>query len=336
MLADRGDRDDLHREVEIPHHPADEGELLRVLLPEEGRIGCRQVEQLGDDGEHPVEVLGPEGALQHVAHRPRGDPHLRLAARVDLGRGRGEDHVRAFLPGDLQIGLQGARVALQVLTGAELERVDEDRHHDLTQRTHPVPGRAHQRGVALVQRTHGHDDGPVARARQGAQFGSRTDDARRHAPASPSRPSPRSAPPSSPRPSRSPRPSSGSSPGVRGAPPAGPAPPDEPSSGGVAGRARRRQHVQQRLGGPGPQQTVRQGPVGGRAGHRQISGHRPRCAATQLLDVRRDGARVTAGHRAGQRGVTGAQRALSRAAPSSGPSILSGACTPVARSRSID
>src|SRR5690606_38843280 len=56
LLADRGDADDLDVEVQVPHHAADEGELLGVLLAVEGEVGAGEVEQLGDDGEHAVEV----------------------------------------------------------------------------------------------------------------------------------------------------------------------------------------------------------------------------------------------------------------------------------------
>ena len=52
-------------------HPPDEQQLLRVLLAEVGEVGPRQVQQLGDDGEHAVEVPGPGGALQPVAEPAR-------------------------------------------------------------------------------------------------------------------------------------------------------------------------------------------------------------------------------------------------------------------------
>src|SRR5436853_272796 len=68
--------------------------------------------------------------------------------RVDLiDRGR-EDDVRPRLAGEAQVALLVARVAIEVLTGAELGGVDEEAHH------HQVAlgaGRADQREVPLVQ-----------------------------------------------------------------------------------------------------------------------------------------------------------------------------------------
>ncbi|GAA3298718.1 hypothetical protein GCM10020295_35030 [Streptomyces cinereospinus] len=89
VLPHGRDADDLDAEVQVPHHAADQGELLGVLLAEERHVGAGEVEQLGDDREHAVEVAGAGGALQALPHGAGADPHLGCAARVDLVRGGG-------------------------------------------------------------------------------------------------------------------------------------------------------------------------------------------------------------------------------------------------------
>ncbi len=165
---------DLHGEVQIAHHAADQRQLLGVLLPEQRDVGAGEVQQLGDDGEHAVEVTGPGRAFQALAHRARGDPDLRFATGVDLVDGRREDHVGAGRAGHREIGVQGARVAVEVGGLPELERVDEDRDDDLAGRSDNRACGLYQGGVALVQSAHRHDDGtpgPLAFGGVPRQFG---------------------------------------------------------------------------------------------------------------------------------------------------------------------
>ena len=51
----------------------------------------------------------------------------------------------------LEVGVQGARIAGQVLAGAELAGIDEDRHHDRVALRH---GRPHQAQMPFVQGSH--------------------------------------------------------------------------------------------------------------------------------------------------------------------------------------
>lgn len=157
-LAHGGHADDVHAEVQVAHHAADQGELLGVLLPVERHVGPGEVEQLGDDGEHAVEVPGPDGTLETAAHGAGAQPHLGLAAGVDLLGGGREHEVRAGRLGDRQVGLQGARVAVEVLARTELQRVDEDGDHDESLGADACAGRPDERGVTLVEGAHGHHD----------------------------------------------------------------------------------------------------------------------------------------------------------------------------------
>ena len=123
---------------------------------------------------HAREVGGPGGTLQDGGDRAGVDAHGRLAMGVhDLGRGGEDDEppdgerVMRVLPARgaqdgrqaLDVGLQGARVGLQVLPRGELERVDEDGDDDGAARPDPTGGLGHEVEVALVERPHGHDNG---------------------------------------------------------------------------------------------------------------------------------------------------------------------------------
>ncbi len=195
VLADGGDADDLHAEVQVPDHAADQGELLGVLLAVQGDVGTGQVQQLGDDREHAVEVARAGGALQALAHGARGDADLGLATGVHLVHGGGEHDVRAGLPGELEVGVQGARVAVEVLALTELQRVDEDGDDDLAVPARDTARGADQRGVALVQCAHGHHHGAAARPHACVQFagGAQQGGGHRASPSVPSVPSVASA-----------------------------------------------------------------------------------------------------------------------------------------------
>ena len=67
----------------------------------------------------------------------------------------------------LQVGVQGPWVAAEVFAGPELQRVDEDGHHD--HRTVHPSGCPHQREVTVVKGTHRrHQHDPPAGVAQSA------------------------------------------------------------------------------------------------------------------------------------------------------------------------
>src|SRR5690606_32610608 len=88
---------DLHRDVEVAHHPLDDLELLVVLLAEDGDVRSRLQQQLGDDGGHAREVAGPGGAVERFADaghaygrgksRRVHDVHARSVEQVAAGAG---------------------------------------------------------------------------------------------------------------------------------------------------------------------------------------------------------------------------------------------------------
>ena len=115
-------------------------------------------------------MRGPGGALQDGGDRAGVEAHGGLPIRVhDLRRRREDDEPPDGEPAlprgaqsggqALDVGLQGARVGVQILPGGELERVDEDGDDDGPVRAHPAGGLGHEIEVPLVERAHGHDDG---------------------------------------------------------------------------------------------------------------------------------------------------------------------------------
>ncbi len=147
-------------QVQLPHHPPDQDELLIVLLTEERQVRPHDVEQLQHHREHAVEVPVPGDTLQLLAQRSGVDGDLRVGAVHRLDRG-GEDQLDPGFPARPQVRLEGPWVAVEVLVGRELQRVYEDRHDGDAVDVLPSP--ADQLQVAAVQRAHSrHQVDPAA------------------------------------------------------------------------------------------------------------------------------------------------------------------------------
>ncbi len=100
----------------------------------------------------------PGGAFEIGAERPRRHRGA-LPVRVHVGRGRSEHDLDALGAQQFEVVVERARVGIEILSRAELQGIDEDRHDDDAAR-HPLGG-PHQGQMALVQRAHrGHQDDP--------------------------------------------------------------------------------------------------------------------------------------------------------------------------------
>jgi hypothetical protein len=121
--------DDVDPEVEVDHQPTDDGELLEVLLAEHRHVGPDCGEELGDHGDHAVEVPGATAAFHRVGERTGDDPRLE-ALGVHGGRRRCVHGVDAGGGAGVEIVVDRAWIPIEVRRLAELQRVDEDRHHD--------------------------------------------------------------------------------------------------------------------------------------------------------------------------------------------------------------
>jgi len=103
--------------------------------------------------------------------------HEGLRLRVDLALGRREHHVHAHVFHHFSIGLQGARVALEILFRPELDPVDEYADDGARRAMLRQP---HQLDVARVQIAHGRDEDVVRLALQPlAQIPHRSEDVHR-------------------------------------------------------------------------------------------------------------------------------------------------------------
>ena len=157
------DRPYFDRHVQIGGHRADQSELLRVLLPEEGDVRANEVEHLVDDLEHAREMRGASLSLEDCGHRPGIDTDKGVA-RIDvlgLGSVNGLDADRLEKG---QIGLKVARVGFVVFARPELQGVDEDRDDHIVRRLLRGPN---ERKVPFVKRAHRHDK--RTRAVEGAE-----------------------------------------------------------------------------------------------------------------------------------------------------------------------
>jgi hypothetical protein len=141
-------------EIEVAHHPVDDGRLLRVLLAEVGAIGADDVEQLQADGRHAPEMAGPRRPLQRSAELLDLDPGLE-AVRVELLGGGCEEQVDPVLGGDRRVPRLVPWIPREVLAGAELRRVDERGGDDDVVL---LPGRRDQGQMAVVEPAHGRDE----------------------------------------------------------------------------------------------------------------------------------------------------------------------------------
>ena len=106
-VAHRRAADHLDRQGQVGRHPADDRQLLEVLLAEVGPARPGQVEQLGDDGGHAREVAGPAVALQVVGQPGHRRPGRPAASGEHLARRRGEHDRRPAPGGQRHVGVRG-------------------------------------------------------------------------------------------------------------------------------------------------------------------------------------------------------------------------------------
>jgi hypothetical protein len=155
-LADDGTHHNFGGEAQVGNHAADDGYLGRVFLAEEGAVGLRGDEQLGDYGGYAAKVAGAGCAVKAVAQAFDFN-ESGCTGWVELFDRWSEDDVCAFGLGQSAVGVKAAWIAGKVFVGSELGWVDEDADGDAAAR---IPGssdprRSNQRRVACVQSAHG-------------------------------------------------------------------------------------------------------------------------------------------------------------------------------------
>jgi hypothetical protein len=142
--------DDVDAEVEVGDETSHDRELLVVLLAEQRQVwpGCRN--ELGDHGRHAVEVARPRRTFHRVG-QTRDANGGRETVGVHRSCGRDEDDVDTGVVAHSEVVIERPWVVLEIATLAELQWIDEDRHHDDIGSSSCV---ADQLDVTLVQRSH--------------------------------------------------------------------------------------------------------------------------------------------------------------------------------------
>ncbi len=155
--------DDIDAQIEVRSEPAHDGELLVVLLAEQGHVRASCSQQLGDHGGDAVEVPRPCSALHRVGQAR--DPHRGCEpVRIHRRGGRDEDGVDSFGIAGEQVVVEWPWIVIEVATFAELERIHEDRHDD---GVGEFSGGSNQLEVTAMQRSHRRDQRNRSAARPG-------------------------------------------------------------------------------------------------------------------------------------------------------------------------
>ena len=118
--------DDLDAEVEVPRHRADHRQLLVILLSEDRHMGLRREEQLRHHRGDPAEVSGARRAAQPLRNTGHLDERL-APLRVHVLHAGEVHRIDSRRIEHRQVPRLVPRVLLEILAGAELRRVDEDR-----------------------------------------------------------------------------------------------------------------------------------------------------------------------------------------------------------------
>ena len=148
-------------QCKLLHHAAYHHQLLVVFFAKQGvagafGLGKHAMEQLHHHCAHAGEKAGAEVALQNVGQCLVGGYREGLWLGVEVALVGGKHHVATGGGQLVAVGLQRARVGVEVFVGAKLQAVDEDAgHRHVTQRH----GLAHQVQVAVVQVAHGGHEG---------------------------------------------------------------------------------------------------------------------------------------------------------------------------------
>ena len=155
LFADERRADDPHGNVQVAHHAADHGELLRVLAAEHRHVRARDVEEFEHDREDAREMDRPERPAHDLGELRLDERDGRVGAVHLLGRRR-EDGVDPLGAQQREVALFVARISLEIFVRPELGRIHEDGDDDAPGL---LFGEADEREVPFVQEAHRGDDG---------------------------------------------------------------------------------------------------------------------------------------------------------------------------------
>src|SRR6185503_17832038 len=136
--------------AEIKHQLPDDWQLLKIFFTEDGDVRQNDVKKLGHDGGDPAKMARAGCATQRQAKLLDVDVGL-PARRIDLLDGGMKQDVDIFVCQQFEVAHEVARVGGKIFAGAELRRIDKDRHHHAIAALSRCP---HQTEMSFVQEPH--------------------------------------------------------------------------------------------------------------------------------------------------------------------------------------
>ena len=154
LFPDRGMRGDFYGDLQITDHPADDGELLPILLTEHGGIWSDDIEEHGDDRADTIEVLRSGAPAKSAGKSGLTDFHGRIP-RIYLADPGMKEQIHPLSPAQVAIRFIGARIFREILVLSELRRVHKNRNRYLPIRSCKTAGPPDKCGMSGMQRSHG-------------------------------------------------------------------------------------------------------------------------------------------------------------------------------------
>jgi hypothetical protein len=143
--------DDLDIEIQIPHQPSNQLQLLVVFFAKDRYMGPNDIEELRDYRGDSLEVARSMGAAEERAQYVHTHVSL-IALRIDLSDRRVKQNIGVLPFQQPSIPLEVARIGSKVFVRTELRRVHENGDNQAIASLLPI---AHKTQVRVVKKTHG-------------------------------------------------------------------------------------------------------------------------------------------------------------------------------------
>jgi len=153
-----GVADDFDGDIEIAHHAPDEGELLEVLVSEEGDVGLEEIEEFQDDGEDAIEVTWAGGSAEVSGEERFGD-ESGVIGGVKVWNLRDEGEIDSFLFAEGEVVFERLGIISEILGAVELDGIDENGDGDRSAGADVPAGGPDELKVSFMQGSHGGNQG---------------------------------------------------------------------------------------------------------------------------------------------------------------------------------
>src|SRR5882724_13621256 len=121
-FAHGGDRDDVDLVIQIAHHSANDGQLLKIFFAKYGRVRLQNVEQFRHHRANAAEMSRPRFAFEHARQRIFFHRH-RAIIRIHLGRAWPKQKIDIQLSAQFFVFLFWSRITFVIASRLELERI---------------------------------------------------------------------------------------------------------------------------------------------------------------------------------------------------------------------